>query len=227
MEDLLKFVHLVFVGFVALIPPVNPIGTAVIVDPLLNGLDRPSRKAAALRISLYCLAICTGALLLGGALFSAFGISLPVVQLAGGILICRMGWQLLSSGEGPKEARPASRGSDLTSVEQLLFYPLAFPMTTGAGTISVLLTLSAHAQTTSRGWQAYLLDGGALLAAVVLMCVVIYLSYAFSPALLRRLGPNGEQVLNRLGAFLVFCVGIQIAVGGIEGLVRSSVATVH
>jgi multiple antibiotic resistance protein len=224
MEDLLKFVHLVFVGFVALIPPVNPVGTAVIVDPMLHGLDRASRKAAALRIALNCLAICTGSLLLGGALLRAFGISLPVVQLAGGILICRMGWQLLSSGEGQKEGQPASRSNEPGSVGRLLFYPLAFPMTTGAGTISVLLTLSAHAQT-ERTWSASLLDGGALFAAIVLMCVVIYLSYAFTPALLRRLGPSGEEVLNRLGAFLVFCVGIQIAVGGIERLVRSGVAS--
>jgi len=159
-----------------------------------------------------------GPLLVGGWLFRLFGISLPVVQLAGGILICKMGWQLLSSGAGAKESQPPSENNrDLRAVEERLFYPLAFPMTTGAGTISVLLTLSAHASA-DRTWTAYFLNSGALLVAVALMCVLIYLSYAFTPALLERLGSRGEQIVNRLSAFLVFCVGIQIAVDGIVNL---------
>src|SRR5437870_611515 len=117
--DVLKFVNLVFVGFVALFPPVNPIGTALIVYPLLHGLDRLSRKAAAFRIALYCFAICTGAVIGGGWLLKLFGISLPVVQVAGGILICRMGWQLLSSGEAEKESQPTSASHrDLRAIEE-------------------------------------------------------------------------------------------------------------
>src|SRR5215475_7207594 len=191
MDDALKFIRLVFVGFVALFPPVNPIGTALMVDPFLHGLDRSSRKTASGQIALYCLAICTVSVLGGGWLLRLFGISLPVVQLAGGILICRMGWQLLSSDQGAKESHPASDARrEIGDVEAVLFYPLAFPMTTGAGTISVLLTLSAHAQT-EPGWPVYLANFGALLLAIVLMCVLIYFSYAFTPRLLQRLGPQG------------------------------------
>ena len=220
MEDALKFIQLVFVGFVALFPPVNPIGTALMVDPFLHGLDRSSRKVASVRIALYCLAICTVSVLGGGWLLKLFGISLPVVQLAGGILICRMGWQLLSSGQGAKESHPASDANRVFGeIEGSLFYPLAFPMTTGAGTISVLLTLSAHAQP-QPGWPAYLVNFGALLLAIVLMCFLIYFSYAFSPALLERLGPQGATIVNRLSAFLVFCVGLQIAVSGVSNLVH-------
>jgi len=220
MEETLKFVRLVFVGFIALFPPVNPIGTALMVDPFLHGLDRSSRKAASVRIALYCLAICTVSVLVGGWLLRLFGLSLPVVQLAGGILICRMGWQLLTSGQGAKDSHPASDDNrGIGDVEELLFYPLAFPMTTGAATISVLLTLSAHAQT-EPGWPAYLANLGALLLAIVLTCSLIYFCYAFTPALLQRLGPQGSTILNRLSAFLVFCVGLQIAVSGISNLVH-------
>jgi len=174
MEDVLIFFHLVFVGFVALFPPVNPIGTALI----------------------------------GSWLFKLFGISLPVVQLAGGILICKMGWQFLSSdgstNGGPKESQSGNTPERGTGeIDGILFYPLAFPMTTGAGTISVLLTLSAHAHSgqTSGGYAAYFLNLGSLFLAIILMCVAIYLSYAFTPALLRKLGARGEQIVNRLSAF--------------------------
>jgi multiple antibiotic resistance protein len=217
-----NFIHLIFVGFVALFPPVNPIGTALIVDPLLRGLDNKARKGAASRIAFYCFVICGSTMLIGSWLFKLFGISLPVVQVAGGILICKMGWQFLSSDSGVKESQ-SSTAPDRASgdIEGILFYPLAFPMTTGAGTISVILTLSAHAHTNGEAWPNYFLNLGALFAAIAAMCILIYLSYAFTPALLRKVGPRGEQIVNRLSAFLVFCVGIQIAVGGITSLVKS------
>ena len=223
MQNALSFIDLVFVGFVALFPPVNPIGTAIVVDPLLNGLDVKARRAAAFKIAFYCLMICTGTLLVGSWFLKLFGISLPVVQLAGGILICRMGWQQLTSSEGAKDSEDAIPDSQKpnrhSKIEDLLFYPLAFPMTTGAGTISVLLTLSAHGH--SGGWEHYILNLSALSMAVLLMALLIYLSYAFTPFLLKRLGGRGEQIVNRLSAFLVFCIGIQIGMGGVTNLVRN------
>lgn len=221
MQNALSFIDLVFVGFVALFPPVNPIGTAIVVDPLLNGLDTKARRNAAFKVAFYCFMICTGTLLIGSWFLKLFGISLPVVQLAGGILICRMGWQQLSSSEGAKDSEDTipetQKPSRTNKIESILFYPLAFPMTTGAGTISVLLTLSAHGH--SGGWEHYILNLGALSMAVVLMALLIYLSYAFTPFLLKRLGSRGEQIVNRLSAFLVFCIGIQIGMGGVTNMI--------
>jgi len=219
MEIFFSFINLVFVGFVALFPPVNPIGTALFVDPLLRGLDPQQRRLASREITFYCLIICTSTALVGSWLFKLFGISLPVVQIAGGILICKMGFQLLSSNGTPGEAvtlSPSERGS--SDFKDVLFYPIAFPMTTGAGTISVLLTLSAHGHASVL--SVYLINLSALIVAILLMCLLIFLSYAYTPALLRRLGSRGEQVLNRLSAFLVFCVGIQIATRGIGHIMK-------
>lgn len=218
MDIAFSFAHLVFVGFVALFPPVNPIGTALVVDPLLHGLAPQERQSASSMIALYCFVICVGSILLGSWLFRLFGISLPVVQLAGGILICKMGWQLLSADGAVKESQASSPPARPPgAVEGILFYPLAFPMTTGAGTISVLLTLSAHGQ--GSHLSSYFLNLGALLVAITLMCLLIYLSYAYTPSLLHWLGNRGEQIVNRLSAFLVFCVGLQIAIAGIMALV--------
>jgi multiple antibiotic resistance protein len=158
-------------------------------------------------------------MLAGSWIFKFFGISLPVVQFAGGILICRAAWRLLSTGEEAKGADSSSDAKDKTkSVEDLLFYPLAFPMTTGAGTISVLLTLSAHGHSSER--IEYLTNIAALFTAIAVMCILVYVCYANTPALLKRLGARGERVLNGLSAFLVFCVGIQIGFNGLTQLIR-------
>lgn len=137
-------------------------------------------------------------------------------------MICKMGWELLSSGEDAKDSQSsAGISKNLGAIEGILFYPLAFPMTTGAGTISVLLTLSAHAHT-NPDWADYFFNLGALAVSSILMCLLIYMSYAFAPALLRKLGPRGGQIVNRLSAFLVFCVGIQIALGGVTHLIAKN-----
>jgi len=215
----LPFLHTIFIGFLSLFPVVNPIGSAFIVDPLLGGLEYAERKRVAKKVALYCLAICIVSALIGTWILKLFGISIPIVQLAGGLMICRMGWQLLTSDDqvkGEKEtARPDRRPGD---IENILFYPIAFPMTTGAGTISVILTLSAHEDA---GLLEHVLNLSALFLAIIAICLVIYICYANTARLIRRLGPRGEQIVNRLSAFLVFCIGMQIAWSGIKALLKS------
>ncbi|MBX2989379.1 MAG: MarC family protein [Bdellovibrionaceae bacterium] len=213
METILAWIHLTFVAVVTLFPPVNPIGTALIVDPFLHQLSMPERKQAAFRIAFYCFLLCAVTAVIGSWIFNLFGISLPVVELAGGLLICQMGWNLLSTKQSSDaEKTPADDSARKKNVDDLLFYPLAFPMTTGAGSISVVLTLSAHGH--DQNWDVYVSNLSAIFMAILLTTVMIYLCYAFTPILLRRLGAQGELVVNRLSAFLVFCVGLQIAVSG-------------
>jgi multiple antibiotic resistance protein len=220
MASDLPFLHLIFVGFISLFPAVNPVGSAFIVDPLLSGLDLRERRAAAKKVSFYCFLICSVSVLIGSWILKLFGISIPIVQLAGGIMICRMGWQLLTSDDaikGNKEsARPDRRAGD---IDNILFYPVAFPMTTGAGTISVLLTLSAHEE--NNDLSVHFLNLGGLFIAIFMMCILIYICYANTPRLIKRLGPRGEQIVNRLSAFLVFCIGMQIASAGIRTLLKT------
>jgi multiple antibiotic resistance protein len=214
------FLQLVFTGFISLFPAVNPVGSAFIVDPLLTGLNLSERRAASKRIAFYCFLICTVSILIGTYVLELFGISIPIVQLAGGLMICRMGWQLLTTEDAIKSsketAQPERKAGD---IENILFYPVSFPMTTGAGTISVLLTLSAHGE--DNDISKHLVKLVALFVAVLLICLLIYICYANTPRLIKRLGPRGEQIVNRLSAFLVFCIGMQIASAGIRTLLKT------
>ena len=149
---------------------------------------------------------------------SMFGISLPIVRIAGGILICRTGWQMLSSDDKSKISAETSSPDRRKAVEDILFYPMAFPMTTGAGTISVLLTLSAHGD--DNAWTTHLIKMSAIILAVFVMSILIYICYASTPRILEKLGARGAQIVDRLGAFLVFCVGLQIAATGLQLLLK-------
>jgi multiple antibiotic resistance protein len=215
MQFDLRFLHLIFIAFLALFPVVDPVGSAFIIDPLLSGLSLQERKRAAKTIAIYCFGICIVSALVGSWILRLFGISIPIVQLAGGILICRTGWLLLTGDDvkGKKEAaRPATR-------DNILFYPVAFPMTTGAGTISVILTLSAHEH--EKDLFAHFMNLSAVFIAILVMCLVIYICYANAPRLIHRIGTRGEQIVDRITAFLVFCIGMQIALTGLRLLMKT------
>jgi multiple antibiotic resistance protein len=216
-SELHNFVHLLFIGIVALFPVVNPVGTAFVVMPYFAHLDAAGKKRAVGQITFYAFCICTGTLIGGAWILKLFGLSIPVVRLAGGIMICKMGWEFLSSDSD--ESADSNSEVDQTKhrgIDNQLFYPLTFPLTTGAGTISVLLTLSAHSA--DADLRQVVLNMAAVLLAIVAMCGMVYFFYLNTQRIERYLGSQGERIFNRLIAFFIFCVGLQIAVTGLKAL---------
>lgn len=222
-EDYQHWIHLVFIGIITLFPVVNPIGTAFILNPYFNNLTNKERKNAVKKITFYAFVICTTTLFIGHWILELFGISIPVIQLAGGIMICKMGWDFLYAGSSSSEkqvkAEHTAEAFAFKRLESQLFYPITFPVTTGAGTISVLFTLGARS--TKEDTRDYLFNTGALIIAIIFICVLIYVFYLNTKTLIQYMGPKGENVVNRISAFLIFCVGLQIAVNGIKALMAA------
>jgi small neutral amino acid transporter SnatA (MarC family) len=115
-----------------------------------------------------------------------------------------------------KDKKETAHPDATANIDDILFYPVAFPMTTGPGTISIILTLSAHPNESTLSEHFFNL--AALVIAILGMCILVFICYANTPRLTHRLGPRGEQIVNRLSAFLVFCIGMQIAFSGIKVL---------
>jgi multiple antibiotic resistance protein len=216
------FVHFLFIGIIALFPVVNPIGSAFIINPYLSNLSEIEKRRAVKKITFYAFSICTIALFAGHWILEIFGISIPVIQLAGGIMICKMGWEFLSSDKEEEAPAQNTEGQNILSgyenIADKLFYPITFPITTGAGTISVLFTLSAHSSDTNM--TVYLMNTSAIMLSIIIMCLLIYLFYSKTRTIINYLGSSGEKIVNRITAFLIFCVGLQIAVTGIRSLVK-------
>jgi multiple antibiotic resistance protein len=198
---------LFLLGFSSLLPLINPVGTALIVNNFFSGLSLSERRGFSLSIVLTCLGLGMSTLIFGSWCLKFMGISIPTTQLAGGLVIARMGLGMLSS-DG------ASHGPALThDVRSELFYPLAFPLTLGPGSIAVLLTLSAHAH--GPNMEQTSVNLAVLAASLVAVLIVTFFCLAYSGAVLSRIGPTGNQVLSRLMAFVVFCIGIQMVVTGL------------
>lgn len=206
-------------ALIALFPVINPFGTAFLISPYLKKLSFEQKKRASRKIAFYSFFFCVVVLFVGPFILEVFGINISIIQLGGGIIICKTGWDFLNNEDDDREkTEKLKKDFTDTNIADKLFYPITFPLTTGAGTISVLLTLSAHTQ--AEKMNNYYINSAAILISIALMCVLIYISYLNIRRVLHFLGPHGEGVLKKICAFLVFCVGLQIGFTGLKALLN-------
>ena len=195
----------------ALFPIVNPVGTAPIFLSLTRGASAQTRATLARRIALNGFVLLVVSMLIGSYILAFFGISLPVVQVAGGSVLTVTGWSVLTRPTGRSDAERAVETTHRDWLQQS-FYPLTLPLTVGPGSLSVAVTLGANAS----GAVAPVLIASLLAAAFI--ALTIYLSYAWSERLERVLGESAINVFLRLSAFLLLCIGVQIVANGVKAL---------
>ncbi|HUX73582.1 MAG TPA: MarC family protein [Steroidobacteraceae bacterium] len=201
-------------AFGALFSIVNPLSGAFIFFGATRGLDARVRAQVSRWVAIYAFSIVTASLYIGAYVLSFFGISIPVLRVAGGIVIAMSGWRMLTEPDATEQRRsetPNPRSIDVAP-SRLAFYPLTMPLTTGPGTISVAISLGASRPS---GFHAPLLVFFVeTLAAVLLLTVLVYLLYRHSSRLADLIGPTGTTIVVRLSAFLLFCIGIQVLWNG-------------
>jgi multiple antibiotic resistance protein len=204
--------------FAAAFPIVNPAGSALIFLDITRHLPHRAREVLARHIAFYSFLVLNGSLFIGGYLLEFFGISIPVLRVAGGIVVTAAGWRFLQEpdeqSDVPEDAQGDGRPSDFNFLGKA-FYPLTMPITTGPGTISVMIALGSSHPTSGQ-----LLDRVAFTAAALAanagLAIIIYLCFAFADRLTRLLGNSATLVMMRLSAFILFCIGIQITWSGLQ-----------
>jgi multiple antibiotic resistance protein len=149
---------------------------------------------------------------------SFFGISLPVVQVGGGLIVIASGWALLRQEDAQERSTVERRTVDCNDVLHQAFYPLTLPLTVGPGSISVALTLGAN-EPHSLGASVLSIVAAAIGSALV--AATIYICYAYADRLASVLGPTGTNVIVKLTSFLLVCIGVQIVWNGVSQLLRS------
>ena len=197
--------------FAALFPVINPPGMALIFLSMTGRASRAQRADLARRIGLYAFAVVMVSYYIGAFILSFFGISVPVLRVAGGIVLAASGWRLLNESRAANEAEEPAVRQSASDLERLVFYPLTMPITTGPGTISVAIALGA-----SHPMKLPFMLGA--LAAGAAIASSIYLSYRFADRIEGALGKTGSEALSRLFAFILICVGVQILWDGFSEL---------
>ena len=202
----------------ALFPIVNPLGNTPIFLSLTPGFSTATRTLLARKIAINGFFLLVVSLLIGTHILAFFGISLPVVQVGGGLVVLSTGWALLNQKEEGGQDRPAQKAVTDLDISEQAFYPLTLPLTVGPGSISVAITVGANRPPGSE--TSWYLPVAAILGAAII-AVSIYLSYRFAERIARALGQTAMNVLIRLSSFILLCIGVQILWNGVSTLLRS------
>jgi len=213
-----------FLAFTALLPLINPVGSALVFLGLVGSAPPVVYRNLARRIAISNVIFLGIFELLGSAILHFFGISLPIVQFAGGIVIAAMGWGVLNQKESAtsvqgKEEELGDQGAEkLNHLGEKIFYPFTFPITSGPGTLVAMLTLSAHVS--GHTVTSHVLSHLGVFVAVVVLSIVVYFCYGYAPKITSKISASTAHGVLRVIAFILFCIGVQIAWNGLSLLLR-------
>lgn len=200
-----SFLELAFITIAALLPIVNPFSTAPLFLAITEGQSPETRREQGKKGVIYMIAILSTFLVAGTLIMSAFGISLPGVRIAGGILIGRVAFRMLyppERGEISDEEKQETRKK-----QDISFFPLAMPSLSGPGSIAVTISLA----TLVTNWWEYL----AIFFGIVVIGAIVLVTLRLSGNLTRYLGVNGVLAMTKIMGFLIFCIAIQFIVNGL------------
>jgi multiple antibiotic resistance protein len=208
------------IAFSALFPLINPLGSAILFLGLAGPADALVYRRVARRVALYAVLFLMAVDLGGALVLTFFGISLPVIQVAGGLVLASMGWNLLSQPDAPDPTHPAGPSSSLEELDSKAFYPFTFPLTAGPGAVVVTLTLAAHAEQPTIIESVFSQLG--LFLAILVLCFMVYFAYGYAPALARKISRQTIHGILRIISFILLTIGVQIFWRGAEVLLRQA-----
>ncbi len=198
-------------------------GSALVFFGLVGDAPAAVYRQLARGIAINNIVFLTVIELLGVTILKFFGISLPIVQFAGGMVIAAMGWSVLNERDARANSRKKTEETDQNEkpehdFEQEIFYPFTFPITSGPGTLVALITVTAH--NSSHTISNNVLSHVGVFLAIVLLSVLVYFCYRYAPKITKVIPPSTAHGILRVIAFILFCIGVQISWNGLSALIR-------
>jgi multiple antibiotic resistance protein len=201
--------------FAGLFPIVNPIEGAPFFLGMTAGVSSAERQVLARKVAINGFLLLLGSMVLGPWMLEFFGIQLPVVRIAGGFVVAALGWKLLTQEQWSDHAAGVPGVSDKKVGS---FYPLTMPMTVGPGSMSVAITIGSRKPAGMPRYSQLAEHASGALLGLLAIAISIYVAYRFAETLARWLGATGLEVLVRLSAFILMCIGIEIVWNGFSAL---------
>lgn len=196
---------------IALLPIINPFSTAPMFLAITEGDSQAERREQARKAVIYMVCILVAFLVGGTFIMQFFGLSLPGLRIAGGILVAGVGMRMLY----PKDGGVQTEAERIESRRKrdVSFTPLAMPSLAGPGAISVTIGLASMATT----W----LDFVSITVGILAVAAIVFVTLRLSTRLVTVLGVNGLHAMTKIMGFLILCVGVQFIVTGVIGVATS------
>jgi multiple antibiotic resistance protein len=218
-HDLNNFFSAIPFTFMALFPVLNPLGCAFVILALTVGTPSAVYNQLCRKIAINTFILLIVVFFIGTYLLEFFGISLHIVEIGGGSVVAFIGWRLLNQAPNTTASDDQTNPSAEKNILSSAFYPFTMPITAGPGCIAVTLTINAH-ETVKQSLRTALFDEAGAVIGILLVSITVYFCYRYAAIITRRLGTSGTQVIVRISAFIIFCIGLQICWNGLQHLLN-------
>lgn len=219
MQDLFRAIGL---GLVVLLPLANPLTTVALFLGLAGNMNKAERDRQSLMASVYVFAIMMVAWYAGQVVMSTFGISIPGLRIAGGLIVAFIGFRMLFPQQKVHESPEASTKSAELVEEpdaNIAFVPLAMPSTAGPGTIAMIISSASTLRHSATFPEWVTLIAPPLIFLIV--SVILWGCLRSSGAVMRLVGKSGIEAISRLMGFLLVCMGVQFIINGVLEIISS------
>jgi len=210
--DLLGYVGLTTL---TLLPIINPVGTAVLLLGIGAHLDPASRERQVRKACIYATGILVAFLLLGTLIMEVFGISIPGLRIAGGLVIAFLGFRMLFPDAVPTMSPEAL--AEARAKADISFSPLAMPSLSGPGSIATVISMSSTIRHEEQGARVIVEHVGVVIGIAVAALVCYFVLHA-AEQLSKKLGSAGIGAIARIMGFLMICIGVQFVINGVREL---------
>jgi multiple antibiotic resistance protein len=200
----------VFMGFFAML---NPIGNLPVFVGMVGDFDEKTQRKVAVKSVTVAFSIIAIFSIFGHIIFRVFGITLPAFQIAGGIIVFVMGYNLLNVTESPMHSQAISHREDLVKkAEDMSITPLGTPLLAGPGTISAAMNFV--------GAEKSIINAILVISIFALMCLVTFLLFVSGKKIFKHVNPGILKVVTRVMGLILAVIAIQMLITGIEGAIH-------
>jgi len=223
MLELFKAIGL---GLVVILPLANPLTTVALFLGLAGEMNFQERNRQAMQASIYVFLIMMVAWYTGSAVLHTFGISIPGLRMAGGLIVAFIGFRMLFPAKPVGHSVEAEHKQDeLDATDSnretvnIAFVPLAMPSTAGPGTIAMIIS-SASTVKSGVDFPAWVVAVAPVLTFLA-VSVILWISLRSSGAIMKLVGKGGIEAISRLMGFLLVCMGVQFVINGVLEVIHN------
>lgn len=217
MDYIFQLISYVLLVVAALIPIANPFSTAPLFVSITAGLAKGDRNKLAFLASLYMFIILTVFLFLGAIILNFFGISLPALRIAGGLIVAFIGFRMLFAKDEAAEANADKKHTSFEAAKKMVFTPLAMPTLGGPGSMSVIMSIAAQISATD-SFSNQLVGYFVVTGGIAISAIICFLVLKASGSLVRFMGDSGIDALTKVMGFLLVSIGVQFVITGVSSL---------
>ncbi len=193
---------------------VDPVGVIPFFSVLTEDMTAEQKRQVISKSCIVATAILGVFAVFGQWIFDAFGFSIPAFEIAGGVLLFAVAFEMMH-GERPRTKMTESERTETLEREDVGVIPLGIPLLAGPGAITTVMIYMTHPVPDP-------MDKMFIFAGILAAVLTTFFLMHYADRIFKRIGRTGTKVVGRIMGLLLAAIAVQFVINGIVGAIRQS-----